>query len=49
VLHVHHIRPYKEFNGNYWEANDLRNLITLCYTCHHKVERSGLPCPQPLL
>lgn len=37
-LCVHHIRPYREFNGDYLAANDLTNLITLCYWCHPKAE-----------
>ncbi len=41
---VHHIRPFREFgyvrgqNENYKLANALENLITLCPTCHHRVE-----------
>lgn len=47
--HVHHIKPYREFNGDWQSANDLSNLITLCSNCHAKVEHGGLPCPQLLL
>ncbi|MEK7786468.1 MAG: HNH endonuclease, partial [Chloroflexota bacterium] len=42
--HVHHLRPFREFgyargeNENYKLANELDNLITLCPSCHHKVE-----------
>ncbi|MEK6575009.1 MAG: DEAD/DEAH box helicase, partial [Chloroflexota bacterium] len=42
--HVHHIRPFREFgyvrgqNENYKLANELDNLITLCPSCHHRVE-----------
>jgi DEAD/DEAH box helicase domain-containing protein len=42
--HVHHLRPFREFgyirgqNENYKEANDLGNLITLCSSCHRRVE-----------
>jgi len=42
--HVHHIRPFRTFgyvrgeNENYLEANRLSNLITLCPTCHRRVE-----------
>jgi DEAD/DEAH box helicase domain-containing protein len=44
--HVHHKKPFREF-GSPEEANKLSNLITLCPTCHRKVEqavrmRSGL-------
>jgi DEAD/DEAH box helicase domain-containing protein len=41
---VHHIRPFREFGyipgENRYDrlANDLDNLITLCPTCHHRVE-----------
>ena len=43
-LHVHHLRPFREFgyardeNENYLEANDLDNLITVCPSCHAKIE-----------
>lgn len=46
---VHHIKPYREFNGDYETANQLSNLITLCRSCHGKVEWGGFPCPIPLL
>lgn len=42
--HVHHIRPFREFgyvrgqNENYLLANVLENLITVCGSCHHKIE-----------
>ncbi|HLB49419.1 MAG TPA: DEAD/DEAH box helicase [Anaerolineales bacterium] len=42
--HVHHLRPFREFgyargqNENYKLANELDNLITLCPSCHHRVE-----------
>jgi DEAD/DEAH box helicase domain-containing protein len=44
--HVHHKIPFRLFT-NAQEANDLANLVTLCPSCHHKVEsavriRSGL-------
>lgn len=48
TIDVHHIRPYRLFNGDYLSANALTNLITLCRQCHVKVERYGFPCPQPL-
>lgn len=47
-FHVHHIIPYRKFNGDYVTANQLSNLITLCPQCHHKVEYEGLPAPQRL-
>ncbi len=44
TLHVHHIRPFREFNylpdqnEAYREANQLDNLITLCPSCHRQAE-----------
>jgi DEAD/DEAH box helicase domain-containing protein len=43
---VHHKVPFRMFTS-YLEANQLENLITLCHTCHRRVEtavrvRSGL-------
>lgn len=43
-LHVHHIRPFREFgyvpgrNENYRQANELDNLMTLCSSCHRRAE-----------
>jgi len=43
-LHVHHIRPFREFgyvpgsNDSYLQANRLSNLITLCPSCHRQAE-----------
>lgn len=43
-LHVHHLKPFREFNyvinenENHIQANDLDNLITLCRWCHRKAE-----------
>lgn len=45
---VHHIKPYREFNGDWESANQLSNLITLCRSCHSKVEFGGKDCPQRL-
>lgn len=36
-LHVHHIVPFVSFD-DYREANKLQNLITLCASCHHRLE-----------
>lgn len=47
TIHVHHITPYREFNGDYLEANRLSNLITLCHSCHVQVEQNKIPCPIP--
>lgn len=44
LLHVHHIRPLREFgyvpgqNDAYLQANRLDNLITLCPACHRRAE-----------
>jgi DEAD/DEAH box helicase domain-containing protein len=44
VLHVHHIRPFREYgyvrgqNEHYLIANQLENLITLCPSCHRRAE-----------
>lgn len=46
---IHHIRPYRTFNGDYIAANDLKNLITVCSACHGKAEHKGLAVPVPLL
>ena len=43
-LHVHHIRPFRDFNyipgqnDNYKQANQPENLITLCPSCHKQAE-----------
>lgn len=44
MLHVHHIRPFREFaylpgqNDHYLAANEPDNLITLCPSCHRQAE-----------
>lgn len=45
---VHHIKPYREFNGDYLRANELSNLVSLCRSCHQKVEAGSVSCPRPL-
>lgn len=37
-LQIHHKKAYKEFSGNWKEANKLNNLITLCGSCHSSIE-----------
>ncbi len=43
-LHVHHIRPFREYgynpgeNNAYQLANDVDNLVTLCPSCHRQAE-----------
>lgn len=38
ALDVHHIIPYRSFNGDWRSANHLDNLITYCNSCHTIVE-----------
>jgi DEAD/DEAH box helicase domain-containing protein len=41
---VHHVQPFRTFgyvrgqNDRYRQANDLENLVTLCRSCHQRVE-----------
>lgn len=47
ALHVHHITNRREFIDSdgvldYESANDLNNLITLCFYCHRQVENWGV-------
>lgn len=37
-IQVHHIKPFREFGEDYESANSLDNLISLCPSCHPKVE-----------
>ena len=39
-LAVHHIRPFRLFEGNYKTANLLSNLLTLCGYCHGRAEQA---------
>lgn len=42
-LSVHHITPFCEFgNENHEEANRLKNLVTVCKSCHKPVERGDI-------
>lgn len=45
ILDVHHIVPFRLFDGNWKEANKLSNLIVLCRSCHRKVEFGELEFP----
>lgn len=45
LLDVHHISPYRKFDDDWETANQLNNLISLCRSCHVKVERDKAPCP----
>jgi len=44
LLHIHHIRPFREYgyvpgeNENDKLANQLENLVTLCPSCHRRAE-----------
>lgn len=38
TLHVHHIQPFRTFEGDYQTANQLHNLATLCPSCHRRAE-----------
>jgi len=44
-LTVHHIKPFRLFEKEE-EANRMDNLITLCPTCHGKVEQEVIDCPE---
>lgn len=46
-IQVHHIVPFRLFGGDWKRANVLSNLITLCASCHSKVEHHKIPCPTP--
>jgi DEAD/DEAH box helicase domain-containing protein len=43
-LHVHHIRPFRDYNyipganENYLHANQIDNLVSLCPSCHGRAE-----------
>lgn len=39
-LHIHHIKPYITFDDKF-KANEQKNLITLCSTCHLKYEKGS--------
>lgn len=39
---VHHIKPFRTFDGDYVKANELTNLITLCHSCHGKAEHGKI-------
>jgi DEAD/DEAH box helicase domain-containing protein len=44
MLHVHHIRPFRDYNyisgenDHYRQANQIDNLVTLCPACHRRAE-----------
>jgi len=41
-LHVHHVEPFRAFiddgEADYGAANELGNLVSLCHSCHLRVE-----------
>lgn len=37
-LDVHHLIPFRKFNGDWRRANELDNLICLCRSCHRTIE-----------
>jgi 5-methylcytosine-specific restriction endonuclease McrA len=49
VLDVHHIQPFRTFNGDSGTANRLDNLITLCKKCHGMAERGAISIQPKLL
>lgn len=38
ALDVHHIKPFRTFQGDYIAANQLVNLVSLCTVCHKLAE-----------
>jgi len=46
-LDVHHIKPIRDFDGDWESANQFDNLITLCRSCHLKVEYGSLCLLRP--
>jgi 5-methylcytosine-specific restriction endonuclease McrA len=38
LVQVHHIIPYRSFDGDYEKANALSNLVSVCPSCHPKLE-----------
>lgn len=47
-MDVHHIKPFREFKGDYEQANQTENLICFCPSCHKKAEFGKIPI-QPVL
>lgn len=55
ALDVHHVTPFRSFgyipntNERYKEANQLENLISLCASCHQRVEAGHVSVQLKLL
>lgn len=48
-LDVHHIVPFRTFGKDYWSANQLPNLISLCRKCHKLAEHERIPIQPSLI
>lgn len=44
LLDVHHVVSYHSFEDKS-KANEISNLISLCRTCHLRIEQNVIPCP----
>jgi 5-methylcytosine-specific restriction endonuclease McrA len=42
ALDVHHIIRFKSFYGDWKKANQLKNLISYCHSCHMLIEHSSI-------
>lgn len=45
-LSVHHVIPFRRF-ATHAEANRLENLVSLCQSCHMRLEHGKLNIPMP--
>jgi hypothetical protein len=37
ALEIHHLKSFKEFEGDFQEANKPNNLVALCHSCHLRI------------